>query len=55
MALHVIKLAVFEDRRRHILVLDPIIGKYCRRQLTSKVHIVKPAIVFFGDLVVAIP
>ena len=55
MLLHIIKLAVLEHRRRHILIGDALIGQDGRRQLMVEIHLLQPVIILFCDPVIACP
>ena len=55
MFLNVIRLFISEYSRRHILVLDPLIGDHCRRQIPLQIHLLKSSVILLCDFVVAFP
>ena len=53
--LHIIILAVLKNSRRHVGILDAVIGQDRRRQLRLQVHRRKTLCVLPGDLIIARP
>ena len=55
MLLHILVLAILEHSRRHVGVLDTVIGKERRRKNLVQVHLCKPICVLPGNFVITGP
>ena len=55
MFLHVIVLAVLKYRRRHVCILNAVIGQQGGREIPPKIHMSETFVVLSGDLVIAGP
>ncbi|MMZ62446.1 hypothetical protein D1872_246560 [compost metagenome] len=55
MSLKVIQLFIFKNARRHVLILDALIGVDSRRQITLQIHMLDPLDIQRSDSIVALP
>ena len=55
MLLYIVKFSKFKYGGSHVLIGNPFIGKNCRCQIAVQIHMGKPFIILFCNLVIACP